>query len=132
MEDKKRKKDDKRKREASQKVSMFTVTCKHLHLGWASLNKHANSRTNHVIFVLSIFLALNFLIRNAFSAYLGLWGQIGLYCIHILQLYGCVYEQFTFTSNESNSITLMKELLLDVSISSTPIKPVHRSIWMCE
>lgn len=30
MEDKKRKKDEKRKREASQKVSVFTVTCKRL------------------------------------------------------------------------------------------------------
>lgn len=34
MEDKKRKKDDKRKREASQKVSMFATTCQLLHLGW--------------------------------------------------------------------------------------------------
>lgn len=32
MEDKKRKKDDKRKREASQKVSMFTMTCALHHL----------------------------------------------------------------------------------------------------
>lgn len=39
MEDKKRKKDDKRKREASQKVSVFAVTYKLLHLCWTFDNK---------------------------------------------------------------------------------------------
>lgn len=57
MEDKKRKKDDKRKREASQKVSMFRITCNLLHLSWTPLNKRVERQ-------LDIFVVLLLLLRE--------------------------------------------------------------------